>query len=117
MNRKLPQIRRGEIWRAGEGAAGSREARHVLVISSDSLKKLAFRTIVPIARRKSEGEGAPWKIRIEPEESNGLDDVSVIDASKVGPLPVCRFNNRIGTVSPQELEEVGEAVSIVIECW
>lgn len=117
MNKELGEIRRGEIWRVGSMTSRSQEAGHVLVISSDSLGSLAFRTVVPVIHCAHQNEQAPWKIRMEPDESKGLKSASMIDARRIGALPIRCFIDRIGAVSREELEDVAEAVAIVIECW
>jgi mRNA-degrading endonuclease toxin of MazEF toxin-antitoxin module len=96
--------------------SNAREVGHVLVISSDSLRSLAFRTVVPVIDCAHKSEKAPWTICIEPDGSKGLTCVSMIDARRIGALPVRCFIDKVGAVSREMLKNVAEAIAIVIEC-
>ncbi|MGV8118969.1 MAG: type II toxin-antitoxin system PemK/MazF family toxin [Candidatus Xenobiia bacterium LiM19] len=104
------------MWQVGSMTSNAREVGHVLVISSDSLSSLAFRTVVPVIYCAHKSEKAPWTIRIEPHDSKGLKCVSMIDARRIGAFPVRCFIDKIGAVSREMLEDAAEAVAIVIEC-
>jgi len=109
---------RGEIWNVDLNPITGDEmgkVRPVVIISSDRLGVLDVRIITPITRWQERYSKVPWKIKIEPTDTNGLLKTSAVDAYQVRTLSTNRFIKRMGTVTTEEIKDIVAAVGIVIE--
>ena len=56
-----------------------------------------------------------WMVKLEPDESNGLENVSAADALQIRSLSLERFVEKIGQVSSEVLDDITAAIAIVVE--
>jgi mRNA interferase MazF len=72
-------MNQGEIWLVHldptVGAEMSK-TRPALIINDNRVGKLPLKIIIPITGWKEHYSIAPWMIKIEPNEENGLDKIS-----------------------------------------
>ena len=109
---------RGEIWRVHlDPTRGSelQKSRPCLVISSDSIRGLPVRTIVPISSWQEKFAPFPYCVKIESDGTNGLDNDSVANAVHIRSVSLDRFVRKYGRIAPSQMEEVIAAVKISIE--
>jgi mRNA interferase MazF len=78
------------------------------------LSILPLRVIVPLTDWKERYSVAPWMVAIAPEGQNGLAKPSAADAFQIHPVSQERFVQRIGELNLQQLEQIFQAVQIVI---
>ena len=110
--------KRGEVWRIDfDPTQGSEinKTRPAIVLSSDGLRSLPVRLVVPVTAWKSYFESNLWHVQLKPTQRNGLYKSSAADALQVRSVDVARFQNRMGRVSEQTLEDIVTAVAVVIE--
>jgi mRNA interferase MazF len=110
--------RRGEIWRVGlDPVVGSeiRKTRPVIVISSDALRTLPVKVVVPVTEWRDQLAELIWHVRLTPDTSNGLTKPSSADGMQVRSVAHERFVERLGRVDTGALEDVVAAVAAVIE--
>lgn len=108
----------GEIWQVSfDPTVGAeiRKTRPAVIISSNTLGALALRVVVPLTGWRPEFAVAPWLVRMEPSNQNGLTKPSAADAFQVKSVSTQRLIRRVGAVSVQELQAVVQAVGMVIE--
>jgi mRNA interferase MazF len=68
-------MKQGEVWLVNLDptiGAEMKKTRPALIINVDALGKLPLKVIVPITEWKERYSVAPWMVRIEPNEKNGL---------------------------------------------
>lgn len=109
---------RGEIWLADlEPVRGSemRKTRPVVVLSSDSIRALPVRIVVPLTGWQEQFRISPWKVRLAPDAQNGLTKLSAADGLQVRCISVERFVERKGILPKALLAEIAEAVSYCLE--
>ena len=117
-NAKPISPRRGEVWTVkfdpteGDEIAKTRPA---IVVSSDAVGKLAIRTVVPVTTWKDWFADNIWMVRLEPDESNGLENVSTADALQIRSVSLERFVDKLGQVSSEVLDNITSAIAIVVE--
>jgi len=110
--------RRGEVWRVnfdptmGDEIAKTRPA---IVVSSDAIRKLGIRTVVPVTTWKDRFADNLWMVRLEPDKANGLESVSTADALQIRGVGLERFVDRLGQVSSGVLDDIAAAIAIVVE--
>lgn len=110
--------RRGEIWEVDlNPTVGSEmsKARPALVISSDSVGRLAIKIVAPITSWNQSFANNIWHVKIEPDAQNKLSKVSAIDVLQVRGIDNKRFKKQIGKASAQVLEEAVTALAAVVE--
>lgn len=110
--------RRGEIWMANlEPTRGSelQKTRPVVVLSSNSIRALPVRIVVPITGWQEPFRVSPWKVQLTPDPQNGLTKISAADGLQVRCISVERFAERRGVLPKTVLEEIVEAVTYCLE--
>jgi len=88
------------------------KTRNAVVISVDSVGRLALRTVVPITGWDSKYSQWPWMVPLTPTGQNGLTKISAADAFQVKSVSVERFQNRLGVLRSYKVKEVAAAVAL-----
>jgi mRNA interferase MazF len=104
-----PAPKRGEIWLVDfDPAVGAeiRKARPAVVLSVDAIGRLPLRIVVPITDWKPVYSAYPWFVELPTTQQNRLHKHSGADAF--------RFVQLLGEVSPQQIDEIAEAVAMCI---
>jgi mRNA interferase MazF len=110
-------MRKGEVWIINlDPTVGAeiQKTRPAIIVSEDSIGILPLRVIVPLTDWKDHYEIAPWIVRIDPDQSNGLSKASAADAFQIRSVSQARFVNRIGRISEAHLQEILKAIQAVI---
>jgi mRNA interferase MazF len=110
-------LNQGEIWQIGlDPAVGAemKKTRPALIINADALGKLPLKIIAPITDWKDHYSSYPWMVKIIPTDQNGLVKVSAVDCFQIRSVSIERLNILIGSVEPEIITYVQEAVIKVI---
>ncbi len=110
--------RRGEVWLADlEPVRGSemRKTRPVVVLSSDAIRALPVRVVVPITGWQEAFRATPWKVLLRPDGKNGLTKPSAADGLQARCLSVERFAARVGLLPKAQTQEISDAVAFCLE--
>jgi mRNA interferase MazF len=108
---------KGEIWLIeldSTAAPASRRLRPAVIVSENSLGNLPLRVVVPLADWKDIYARSPWMVRIPPDGSNGLAKVSAADAFQVRSIAQERFAHRLGRLDEKVVQEIVQAVGLVV---
>ena len=114
----LMNIRRGHIWLAHLNPTLGTEiqkTRPVVVVNSDEIGVLPIRLIAPITEWKDSFAGNVWHVRLEPNITNGLTKISVVDTLQLRGIDTLRFVRKIREVSPPIMRLIATAIAAVIE--
>jgi mRNA interferase MazF len=110
----MARILRGDIWWAdldpvrGHEQAGTRP---VLIISHDVFNQRSGTVIAVALTSQSPTAGFPLTLEIT---SANLPKRSWIKISQIRTLSVERLSNRLGSISPEELDEVVEGLNEIV---
>ncbi len=110
--------KRGEIWLINlDPTVGAeiKKTRPAVVISSDSIGKLPLKIVVPITAWNDSFQNSLWHVRINPDKGNGLGKISVVDSFQIRCISTTRFSKQLGAVTGSQLEEIVQAVGVVLE--
>jgi mRNA interferase MazF len=110
-------MRQGEIWLLDldpTRGAEIQKKRPVVIINDNSLGKLPLKVVVPITEWKDSYDIAPWMIKIESNELNGLSKTSSIDCFQIRSVSKERFIKKIGIIELDTLLEIKEGVRRVL---
>lgn len=90
------------------------KTRPCVIVNDDSLGKLPLRMVVPITDWKDHFSVAPWMVKIEPSNGNGLDKDSAADCFQLRSISHQRFVKRIGRLDESIVERIRAALAIVL---
>jgi mRNA interferase MazF len=109
---------RGEVWRINLDptiGAEIRKTRPVIIVNDDEIGILPLKVVVPVTDWKDRYEEVVWMTKIEPGDENGLSKTSSADAFQVRSVSQERFVEKLGKISNKNLEEITEALAIVLK--
>lgn len=110
--------KRGEVWWVDlNPTKGSeiRKTRPVVVISSDTLRALPLRLVVPITGWKQQFKKQYSHVYLSPSKLNGLGKASAADTLQLRATALERFQSKLGSLTASELAEVAAAIAAVVE--
>ncbi len=112
-------MKRGEIWdielNPTRGAEiKGKPRRPAVIISDDNVGLLPLKVIVPLTGWKDIFERFPWMVRVLPDDTNGLDKISAIDALQIRSVDQSRLVKKRGKMDPILLVQILEALNKVI---
>lgn len=111
-------MRRGEVWLANlEPTTGAEisKTRPVVIVSRDRIGRLPLKVIVPITDWKEHYAYRRWMIQLEATPENGLSKLSATDTFQVRSVSQQRLIRQLGTLSDTVMQELTEALAIVLD--
>ena len=112
------QPARGEVWWVDfDPVKGEeiRKSRPAIVLSSNSIRPLKIKLVVPLTSWQEKFSLCQWMVKIVADGNNHLERDSAADALQLRCVSFERFNSRLGTVPNLVLDEITASVAIVIE--
>lgn len=109
--------RRGEIWNVRFNPAVGAEIQKVrpaVVINVPEVGRLPSHIVVPITHWRVEYAAFSWFVPLLPTDDNGLSKPSGADAFQVKSVSELRFVQKLGTLTPQDMEAIAAAVVLSI---
>ena len=111
-------MQRGEIWLVNlDPTTGSeiRKTRPAVIVSSDLVGILPLKVIVPFTEWKDRYDQAPWMVRVDPDEQNGLSKPSAADALQIRSVSQQRLVQKLGAISSMQVAKIVQAVMSVLQ--
>ena len=111
-------MQRGEIWLVNlDPTIGSeiRKTRPAVIVSSDLVGILPVKVIVPFTGWKDRYGQAPWMVRIDPDERNGLSKSSAADAFQIRSVSQQRLVQKLGILPSIQITQIVQAVVTVLQ--
>jgi mRNA interferase MazF len=90
------------------------KTRPAVIVSDDAVGALPLKVIVPLTEWKDRYSAAGWLVRVEPDAQNGLQKLSAADAFQVRSVAQQRFVQRLGRLSDAAMEDIAEALAVVL---
>ena len=109
--------KRGDIWLIDfDPSLGAeiQKIRPAVVISLDTVGRLPLRLVVPVTDWKPQYANYPWFVELPASAANGLAKDSGADAFQTKSVSLSRFVDRLGEVTPAELDEIAEAIALCV---
>ena len=105
-------MKRGEIWTVSGGAAYTGKPRPALIVQDDRFDALDSVTICAFTTDPTE---APlFRLRIEPSETNGLQELSSLMVDKITTVARSRLGQRIGLLSDEDMLRFGRSAVVFL---
>lgn len=111
-------MKRGELWLVNlDPTIGSeiKKTRPAVIISSDLIGILPLKVIIPFTDWKDRYASAPWMVRIDPDNNNGLSKSSAADGLQVRSVSQVRLVKRLGVLTSLQVAQIVQAVVNVLQ--
>jgi mRNA interferase MazF len=108
---------RGEVWRIQFDPAEGDEIKKVrmaVVVSENAIGRLRLKIVVPITEWKPRYASFPWFVPLTPTPTNGLTKDSGADAFQVKSVSETRFLDRLGELTPGQMDDIANAIAICV---
>ena len=103
-------MRRGEVWTAAAGSGYAGKPRLVAIVQDDRFDATGSVTVCAFTTDPTE---APlFRLRVEPDETNGLREPSSLMIDKFTTIPRSKLGERIGRLSDEEMIRLGRAILV-----
>lgn len=103
-------MRRGEIWTAAAGTGYAGKPRPVAIVQDDHFD--ATDSVTVCAFTTDSTEAPLFRLRIEPDETNGLREPCSLMVDKITTVPRSKLGDRIGKLGDEELVRLGRAIMV-----
>ena len=103
-------MRRGEVWTAAAGSGYVGKPRPVVIVQDDRFD--ATDSVTACAFTTDPTDAPLFRIRIEPNEANGLHEACALMVDKVTTIPRAKLGERIGRLSDEQMVALGRAVLV-----
>ncbi|HVM04575.1 MAG TPA: type II toxin-antitoxin system PemK/MazF family toxin [Acidimicrobiales bacterium] len=105
-------MRRGEVWTAAAGSGYAGKPRPVVIVQDDRFDATASVTVCAFSTDLTE---APlFRLRVEPDELNGLREPSSLMVDKLTTVPRSKLGTHVGRLSDEEMVRLGRAVLVFL---
>ncbi len=108
-------MKRGEVWQVNLDptiGAEIQKIRPCVIVNQNALARLPLKIIIPLTSWDERFTNAPWHVRINPTQQNGLKIESSADTFQVRSISEKRLVKQIGTLVPDVLVKINKALSI-----
>ncbi|MDE0195706.1 MAG: type II toxin-antitoxin system PemK/MazF family toxin [bacterium] len=105
-------MRRGEIWTAAAGSGYVGKPRPVVIIQEDRFD--ATDSVTVCAFTTDPAEAPLIRLRIIPDEENGLRKPCSLMVDKITTMPRSKAGERIGCLAEDDMVRLGRAVVVFL---
>jgi len=103
-------LTRGEIWTAAAGSAYVGKPRPVVIVQDDRFD--ATDSVTVCAFTTDPTEAPLFRLRIEPDEINGMREACSLMVDKITTVPRAKLVERVGRLSDEQMVALGRAVLV-----
>ena len=107
----------GEIWEVNFNpsvGAEIQKTRPAMVMNVPEVGRLPLAIVVPVTEWQPPFEQRPWFTKLAPTPANGLRKESGADAFQVKSISVLRMVRRVGRITEDETDLIGEAIALCV---
>ena len=83
-------------------------------MNENAIGRLRLKIMVPITEWKTRYARYPWFVYLAPAPINGLTKDSGADAFQVKSISETRFLDRLGELTPAQLDDIANAIAICV---
>ena len=103
-------MRRGEIWTAAAGSGYVGKPRPVAIVQDDRFD--ATDSVTVCAFTSDSTEAPLFRLRIEPDEVNGLREPCSLMVDKITTVHRSKLGEHVGRLGDEELVRLGRAILV-----
>jgi mRNA interferase MazF len=105
-------MRRGDIWTVAGGRDYAGKPRPVVVVQDDSFD--ATDSVTICAFTTDETEAPLFRLRVEPNERNGLRTVCRLMVDKITTVPKSKVGSHIGRLDDEDIVRLNQAILVFL---
>lgn len=105
-------MKRGEIWTVAGGGAYTGKPRPCVIVQDDAFD--ATQSITICAFTTDPTEAPLFRIRIDPDERNGLTAASSLMVDKITTVPKDRLGTHIGQLSDEDILRLNQGIVVFL---
>jgi mRNA interferase MazF len=105
-------MKRGEIWTVAGGGAYTGKPRPCVIIQDDAFD--ATQSVTICAMTTDSTEAPLFRIRVEPDDANGLRTTSNLMVDKITTVPKDRIGSRVGQLRDEDLFRLNQAMIVFL---
>jgi mRNA interferase MazF len=105
-------VKRGEIWTVSGGSGYAGKPRPVVILQDDRFDMTASITVC--AFTTTETEAPLFRLRVDPDEQNGLNETSSLMVDKLTTVPKKRIGRRLGRIGDDDIVRLNRAVLVFL---
>jgi mRNA interferase MazF len=110
-------VSRGEVWEIRFDPSEGDEIKKIrpaVVMTAQGAGRMQLHIVVPITGWQPQFADYFWMTLLKPTPANGLTKESAADAFQVKSLSINRFQNKLGELTFDEVNEIAAAVALCI---
>ncbi len=110
-------MKQGEIWLINLDptiGAEIKKNRPAVIVNDNLLGKLPLKVVVPITDWKEPYAIAPWLVKLEVNDTNGLSKTSAADCFQIRSISQERFIKKLGSLPISEMDEIRNGLAKVL---
>jgi mRNA interferase MazF len=105
-------MKRGEIWTVAGGSAYTGKPRPCVIVQDDAFD--ATHSITICAFTSDPTEAPLFRVRVEPDEVNGLNSLSTLMVDKITTVPRDKIGRRVGQLRDEDLLRLNQAMIVFL---
>ena len=108
-------MKRGEVWLVNLDPTMGVEIQKThpcVIVNQDALAKLPLKIVIPLTSWDDRYANAPWHVKVNPTQLNGLKNESSADTFQVRSISEKRLVKKFGEIDPPEMGEINKAFAI-----
>jgi mRNA interferase MazF len=105
-------MKRGEIWTVAGGGAYTGKPRPCVIVQDDAFE--ATHSITICAFTSDPTEAPLFRVRVEPDEVNGLTSLSTLMVDKITTVPKDKIGRRVGQLRDEDLLRLNQAMIVFL---
>jgi mRNA interferase MazF len=105
-------MKRGEIWTVAGGGAYTGKPRPCVIVQDNAFD--ATHSITICAFTSDPTEAPLFRVRVEPDEVNGLTSLSTLMVDKITTVPKDRIGRRVGQLRDEDLLRLNQAMVVFL---
>ena len=113
----MNRAKRGEVWEINfHPAIGAeiQKIRPAIVVNVPEVGRLPLAIVVPVTEWQEIYGHRSWFVRLDATAQNGLSKESGADAFQVKSISELRFVRRLGKLTDEETDLIGEAIALCV---
>ena len=105
-------MKRGEIWTVAGGNDYAGKPRPVVILQDDRFDATASITVCGFTTDPT--EGPLFRLRVEPNERNGLRVASRLMVDKITTVPKTKIGGRAGSLDDEDIVRLNRAILVFL---
>ena len=105
-------MRRGDVWTVSGGKGYARKPRPVAIVQDDRFD--ATDSITVCAFTTDETDAPLFRLMVEPDEQNGLREISRLMVDKITTVSKSKVGVRVGRLKDEDILRLNQAIFVFL---